>query len=155
MPPLPFLGELPYSTSLTPTSENRGLPQRKAPHYHSPSRSNHAKPLNNSTDRVRQIRPLTVNEALQYSSLSSIVPSDSGKLKTPMRLCIHAYFIEGIIPVPSASVPNQQSVFSNPSELHQARTILDQLDGSFAQGLGLPEAAKHAILSLQSSTCEL
>ncbi|MCJ1394624.1 Sister chromatid cohesion protein 2 [Xylographa bjoerkii] len=106
MPPLLSLGELPYSTSLTPTSENRGLPQRKAPHYHSPSRSNHAKPLN------------------------------------------------GIIPIPSASVPNQQSIFLNPSELHQARTLLDQLDGVSVQGLVLPEAAGHAILSLRSSTCE-
>ena len=79
MPSPLSLGDVPYSTSLTPTSENRGLPQRKAPHYHSPSRSNPSKPLNHSVAHVRQIRPLTVNEALQYSSLSSIVPYDSGK----------------------------------------------------------------------------
>ncbi|MCJ1401949.1 Sister chromatid cohesion protein 2 [Xylographa trunciseda] len=137
MPPLPSLGEFPYSTSLTPTSENRGLPQRKAPHYHSPSRSNHAKPLNGGAARTGKIRPLTVNEALQYSSLSSIVPCDSG-----------------ILPIPSASVPNQQSIFSNPSELSEARTLLDQLEGDFVQSSELPGATKHAILSLRSSTCE-
>ncbi|MCJ1287727.1 Sister chromatid cohesion protein 2 [Xylographa opegraphella] len=139
MPPLSSLGELPYSTSLTPTSENRGLPQRKAPHYHSPSRSNHAKSLNNSSTILLSF----LDSALRLWQASK-----------PPRLRYDADYKKGIIPIPSASIPNQQSVFSNPSELHKARKILHQLDGSFVQGQSLPEAAKYAVLSLQSSTCQ-
>lgn len=79
MPPLIYKGDTsPSSIFLAPTSENRGIPQRKTPPYPPPVVKVNGNQHANGTGS-RQIRPLTVSEALQYSPLSSIVPFGSGK----------------------------------------------------------------------------
>ncbi|MCJ1477709.1 Sister chromatid cohesion protein 2 [Lambiella insularis] len=136
MPPA-YPEELPCSTSLTPTSENRGLPQRKAPYYHSPSHVDPLKHPTGTTARLRQIRPLTVNEALQYSALSSIVPFDSS-----------------IIPIPTGTVSESQPLFTRPSEVDKARELVSQADVLFVKNHGQSADAQRIVQSLQASVCE-
>lgn len=79
MPPPIHKGDTSPSTIfLAPTFENRGIPQRKTPH-HSPPVVKFNGNLHANGTGPRQIRPLTVSEALQYSPLSSIVPFGPGR----------------------------------------------------------------------------
>lgn len=80
-PPAYDVGTTPSTIFLAPTSDNRGIPQRKTPHYSPPVAKVNGS-LHANGAGPRQIRPLTVNEALQYSPLSSIVPFGPGRCPT-------------------------------------------------------------------------
>ena len=68
------------STYLTPTSDNRAIPQRRMDQQPQQRRQPSDVPVKYTNGVVhRRVRPLTVDEALQYSSLSSIAPHNPGE----------------------------------------------------------------------------
>ena len=150
-PPLYNTGGVPSSTSLTPTSDNRGIPLWKTQNYQSPTQSPHHPRPNGTTPRSRQPRPLTVNEALQYSPLTSIIPFDSGTTGPGIltSLLILTIVLLGIIPLPNTEIPTSQPLFSSPAERQTARQSLDLIDRSLANGYGQSDLANHTISMLQ------
>ena len=81
-PPMYDAGGSPPSTFLAPTTDNQAIPQRKSAQHIPPSQGSHARHKNEPAAISRKLRPLSVNEALQYSPLSSIVPFNSGTLSS-------------------------------------------------------------------------
>lgn len=67
---------IPTSTFLAPTTDNRGIPARKT-QYQTPLQPSNGIYTPNSGNS-RGPRLLTVDEALQYSPLSSIIPFSPG-----------------------------------------------------------------------------
>lgn len=68
---------IPTPTFLTPTTDNRGIPARKT-QYQTPLHPSYG--IHTLTSgNTRGPRLLTVDEALQFSPLSSIIPFSPGK----------------------------------------------------------------------------
>ncbi|MCJ1358208.1 MAG: Sister chromatid cohesion protein 2 [Icmadophila ericetorum] len=81
--------------------------------------------------RTRQLRPLTVNEALQFSPLSSIVPLNSS-----------------VIPGANALLPYSQPIFA-PKELRASHQTLDAIEQSLVNGNGQSSLANNALVAIQ------
>ncbi len=69
-------GGVPASSFLAPTTDNRGIPQRKTPQYYHPLPTYGVRQANGAN--YTHTRLLTVEEALQFSPLSSVVPFNPG-----------------------------------------------------------------------------
>ncbi|KAI9877619.1 MAG: Sister chromatid cohesion protein 2 [Pleopsidium flavum] len=124
-------GGAPPSTCLTPTSENRGIPQWKMQQQQQqqpimPSR------YRNGVGR-RQVRPLTVDEALQYSAFSSTVPHNPD-----------------IVPPPSIGLPGCLSVTSALNNRSVSRPSLELLDEEVLSSNGSSALLNQAVMKIQS-----
>ena len=90
-------------------------------------------------ERPLPFRPPTVDEALQYSPLSSIVPFSPSEQPSPLHtglsrsdisfLIVHdTDSYQGIIPFPSAGPPSSSSIFTTHEERRAARRALDSFN---------------------------
>jgi hypothetical protein len=145
-------GGVPASTFLAPTTDNRGMPQRKTPQYHhplSPYGIRQATGVNESHTRL-----LTVEEALQFSPLSSVVPFNPGWCLLCI-LTVYANLLKSklmrqvIIPSLIANIPSSQPIFSSPSEQHAARQHVQLLDRELTQGQRESGLAQLALKSIK------
>ncbi|MCJ1306040.1 Sister chromatid cohesion protein 2, partial [Hypocenomyce scalaris] len=130
-PPTYHVGNSPSTVFLAPASDNRGIPERKAQHHSQPAARVNGNRYANITSPV-QIRPLTVNEALQYSPLSSIVP-----------------FGPDVIPLPTVGLPGTQPIFSTTSERELARQPIELLNREMGQSSGTSRLLQRTSQDLQ------
>lgn len=121
---------IPTSTFLTPTTDNRGIPARKTQYQTplQPSNGIHAPHSGNP----RGPRLLTVDEALQFSPLSSIIP-----------------FSPDIVPLPNARLLGSQPIFPTQSEKSGAKQSLNVLDKDIGQSRGQSKLAQATLNDLR------
>lgn len=90
-------------------------------------------------------RLLTVDQALQFSPLSSIVPFSPGKYHPS---CNDSANPDGrssdVIPAPNSNLPGPTSVFSSPTERQTARQPLEDLNQELSRNQGRSSAATRA-----------
>lgn len=142
--------EHPSTTSFTPTSDNRGFPVWKLQQQHQQhqqQRTTMASMQGNGFGH-RQVRSLTVDEALQYSSLSSIVPHNPGET---MSLIVSTWLLYlcllDIIPLPAIS-PGYTSLTSTAEGRTTATKTLELLDDAVLSG-SKPELLGRTVRDLQ------
>lgn len=146
-PPIYNVDTGPSTIFLPPTSENRGIPQRKTPHNSPPVVKVNGNLHLNGTGS-RQIRPLTVSEALQYSPLSSIVPFGPGRCLC-LEVSIYHSKSTDVIPLPTVGLPGSQPIFSTASEQELARQPIELLNRDLAQSNGTSSLLRRALQDLQ------
>ena len=143
---------IPTSTFLAPTSDNRGIPARKT-QYQTP-----LQPSNGvSSGNARGPRLLTVDEALQYSPLSSIIPFSPGMcidcrsllLSLKQKLQGLMPQDQDIVPLPNARLPGSYSIFPTQAEKSGARQSLNVLDRDIAHSRGQSKLAQATLKELR------
>lgn len=97
----------------------------------------------------RALRSLTVNEALQYSPLSSIVPFDPSKSLRFGSDEVQLILL-GTVSLPTADVHALRSVYPSPTEKHTARQHIENLNKHLEEERGQAGFANKALESLQS-----
>ena len=91
---------------------------------------------------------LDVDQALQYSPFSSIVPFDPGTSFQPS--VSHAFTKStDVVPMPNSNLPGFSSVFSNLSERQAAKHQFEELNHEFAKNPGTSSAAHRAKTELK------
>ena len=75
---------MPSPVFFAPTTNNRGIPPNKGQQYHQPSSTNGVRQSNGADPHPARL--LTVDEALQYSALSSVVPFSPGRFAAKSRV---------------------------------------------------------------------
>lgn len=93
-------------------------------------------------------RLLNVDEALQFSPFSSIVPSGPGEHSKCFLKQRHLT-APGIIPTPNANLPGSQNIFPIADEARTARQPLDYLSGELSKSQGqssIAQRSKHDLL---------
>lgn len=95
-----------------------------------------------------QPRLLNVDEALQFSPFSSIIPSGPGEYSKCFLKQRHLT-APGIIPTPNANLPGSQNIFPTPNEDRIARQPLDYLGEELSKSQGqssIAQRSKHDLL---------
>ncbi len=101
---------------------------------------------------LRPTRPPTVDEALQYSPLSSIVPFNAGNALSFGRRCVRSPTYHGtdVIPFPTAVPSLPSSRILNEEERAASRKVLDILENESAQPPGTPSIQlQHTLQEFQ------
>lgn len=147
-------GGAPSSQYLTPTSDNRGIPQWKLQQQQQ-QRPGMRSPQNNGFGHP-QVRPPTVDEALQYSSLSSIVPHNPGK--NPTKPCqpspslspiAHGSFVD-IISLPTIGHSGFVSITSALSDHNMSRQSLAYLNNETLSNNGSSILLDEAVSKIRN-----
>ncbi|MCJ1231905.1 Sister chromatid cohesion protein 2, partial [Toensbergia leucococca] len=120
---------MPSPVFFAPTTNNRGIPPNKGQQYHQPSSTNGVRQSNGADPHPARL--LTVDEALQYSALSSVVP-----------------FSPDVIPLPNVSLPSSQAIFSTASEQQVVRQSIQVLDEDIGRTKGQSALTQHALQNL-------
>lgn len=140
---------IPTSIYLRKPTDNHQLPLRKSQSVQS------SPPAAGTQQYCGKPRPhprlLNVDEALQYSPLSSIVPLSLGKIssvgsdvKSQVLIAIDT------IPTPNAHVVVSQLVYSTPAEQQASRRSLEFLNSSLETSRGQSELSQTVLKKLQS-----
>ena len=129
-----------------------GIPHRNVP-QHDQTRPLHTRQDGRSNGAgTPRARLLTVDEALQFSPLSSIVPFHSGmqiSVRTSKALILINVILLDIIPAPTASFSAPHPLFPTTSEQRAARQSLDLLDKDILRTKGQSSLAQKALSDLK------
>ena len=129
------------SVAVPPPRQSNGAPFRRQSNGVAPfQRSNATSPT--------QPRLLNVDEALQFSPFSSIVPSGPGEC-SKFFLTQRHLTIPDVVPTPNANLPGSHQIFPTAKEHRIARQPLDYLSEELSKTQGqssVAQRSKHDLL---------